>query len=56
LGYPPTPFNQKIFFVLSLVANFCKLVVLYGGKLESNEISKNKFEGVILLKNKKIRE
>jgi hypothetical protein len=34
----------NIFFVLSLVANFCKLVVLFGGKLENNEISNNFFE------------
>jgi hypothetical protein len=34
-----------MFFVLSLVAIFCKLVVLLGEKLEDNEISKNFLKG-----------
>jgi hypothetical protein len=48
---PPPPFiSSTIFFVLSLVANFCKLVVFLGEKLDYNEISKKNSKGVIPLK------
>jgi len=46
VGYTPPPLAEStIFFVLSLVANFCKLVVICVEKLKNNETTR----GVILV-------
>jgi hypothetical protein len=54
----PPPFSQQYFLFSSLVANFHKLVVIFGENLENKEISRKIFKrggggGVIPLKNKK---
>jgi len=44
MSLPPT-FSQQYFLFSSLVANFHKLVVIFGENLENKEISRKIFKG-----------